>query len=45
LVISYGCQVCVFKIYIFNIPKIIKKNEIEIATRKTGRVSSEKSEG
>jgi len=27
------------------IPKIVKKNEIESAARKTGRVSSDKSEG
>jgi len=34
----------VFLKYIHNIPKIVKKNETESAARKTGRVSSDKSE-
>jgi hypothetical protein len=32
----------VFLKCIYNIPKIVKKNEIESAARQTGRVSSDK---
>jgi hypothetical protein len=31
--------------YIYNVPKIMKKSEIESAARKTGRVSNDKSKG
>jgi hypothetical protein len=35
----------VFLKYIYNISKIVKKNAIESAPRKTGWLSSDKSEG